>query len=102
LTDTGPKPIRLYEECDQIPHLFQVRAMRKIPERVLSGHAGSQFHCQDVQFITQFGVSPLDFFTDSTDGLIQSQPCFHADHHQIQGVRNGPLKRILARGNGPA
>src|SRR5512146_112297 len=102
LTDTGPEPVRLYQECDQVSHLFQVRAMSKISERFLPRHAGPQLQRQETQFITQFRVSPLDLFTDTPDSLVQSQPCLNADHHQIQCVRNGSLNRILASFDGPA
>ena len=37
-----------------------------------------------------------------TNRLIQAQTSFNADHHQIQGIWNGPLKRIFTNSNGPA
>ena len=36
LADTGSKPVSLHKKRDEISHLFQVRTMRKIPERFLS------------------------------------------------------------------
>ena len=36
LADTGAEPVCLHKEGDQISHLFQVRAMRKISQGFLS------------------------------------------------------------------
>ena len=43
LANTGPEPVSLHKQCDQRSYLFQIRAMSKIPEGLLSRHAVSQF-----------------------------------------------------------
>src|SRR5215813_11155996 len=76
--------------------------MGKIPQSLLSRHTTSQFKREKVQFVTQFSMGPLDFFSYATNGLIQTQTCFHANHHQVQSIRNSPLKCILPLYNGPS
>src|SRR5262249_33607670 len=100
LANTGSEPVCLYEQCDQISHLFQIGTMGKISQGLLSRDTASQFKRQKVHFVTQFRMSPLDFFSDPGNGLIQAQACFHTNHHQIQSIRNCPLECVLPLCNG--
>src|SRR5262245_6550235 len=102
LPDAGSEPVSLYEQGDQISCLFQVGSIRKISERVLTGYAAAQFHRQQVQFISQRRMGPLDLFTHTGNRLIQAKSRLHTDHHQVQSIWNSTLERVLSLRNCPS
>ena len=95
LSDTGSEPISLYKQRDQISRLFQISPMRKFLSASCRDTPVRNSMANRFNSSLNVWMGPFDLFPHTSDRLIQAKTCLDTDHHQIQGIRNRPLQRIL-------
>ena len=87
LGDAGSKALGLSEHRHQGFNVIESSAARQLSQSFNPGLADAHLEIDHLQFIAEFGMHDLQFLGHAQQGLIETEPCFHADDQEIQSIR---------------
>src|SRR5579864_2423517 len=93
------KALSLHQHGDKLADEIDIQPFRHAAPCIQPGLAGALLTADNLELFREARRGDGHFLADAHHGLVDPQACFHADHQQIERVRQRPADVLLAPGH---
>src|SRR5712664_1886260 len=99
IRNAGAEAVGLNEHRHQLSQFRLSGPLRQVVERLRAAFAAADFKVSHLHLLADVGMSFHQLGRYVLHRLVQSETCFHAHHHQIQGVGKSEANALLPAGD---
>ena len=94
--DAGAEPVRLDQHRHQLLEVLDRGAVGQIAQRFDAALAGLQLQVDEGELLADLRMRLFKLLGNLQDRLVEPEARLHADHQQVQRVRQSPAQLMLA------